>query len=453
MGILDIYGFETFENNSLEQLCINYANERLQQAFILRYLATEHKILKEEGFLEMDIPYTDNSNCVLVIDSHISVFAILNEECQLKRDVKEEEACIRICNALEDTGVVSAPPYHKPNPGFVIKHYAGPVQYEAHGLLHKNKDEVPHEVLQLLTVSSSIFMKKLTSLLDNKDPEFGRRTTRKITTLAKFKFSLDSLMKTLSGCDLHYVRCIKPSLRCLPGQVDKEYMMQQLRACGIIETVCISQAGYPVRMSYSDFIKRYGDRQGVLEVVDASIKLATSVLASKEKENIDNLCRFGHTRMFLSESALHTLEIVRERKRSQAATSLQKYWKRHKCWKQFRKLKEASLTHANDQHQVPHPSYLPPLFPSPAPSRAATRSMGSTPLDFIRIQEYTCQNLPCTGMFNLELLVRGLINASLIGKVCAGHHVSNMLVWGDAPEENGDSNQPIRGHVSPHQHR
>uniref|UniRef100_A0A0P4VVB1 Myosin motor domain-containing protein n=1 Tax=Scylla olivacea TaxID=85551 RepID=A0A0P4VVB1_SCYOL len=343
MGILDIYGFETFENNSLEQLCINYANERLQQAFILRYLATEHKILKEEGFLEMDIPYTDNSKCVLVIDSHISVFAILNEECQLKRDVKEEEACIRICNALEDTGVVSAPPYHKPNPGFVIKHYAGPVQYEAHGLLHKNKDEVPHEVLQLLTVSSSIFMKKLTSLLDNKDPEFGRRTTRKITTLSKFKFSLDSLMKTLSGCDLHYVRCIKPSLRCLPGQVDKEYMMQQLRACGIIETVCISQAGYPVRMSYSDFIKRYGDRQGVLEVVDASIKLATSVLASKEKENIDNLCRFGHTRMFLSESALHTLEIVRERKRTQAATSLQKYWKRHKCWKQFRKLKEASL--------------------------------------------------------------------------------------------------------------
>ncbi|XP_045111406.1 unconventional myosin-XIX-like [Portunus trituberculatus] len=343
MGILDIYGFESFENNSLEQLCINYANERLQQAFILRYLATEHEILKEEGFLEIDIPYTDNSNCVMVIDSHVSVFAILNEECQLKRDVKEEEACVRICNALEDTGVVSAPPYHKPNPGFVIKHYAGPVQYEAHGLLHKNKDDVPLEVLQLLTDSGSVFMKELTSFFDNKDPEFGRRTTRKITTLAKFKFSLDSLMKMLSACDLHYVRCIKPSLRCLPGQVDKEYMVQQLRACGIIETVCISQAGYPVRMSYNDFIKRYGNRQGVLEVVDASMELATSVLAAKEEENIDHLCRFGHTRVFLSESALHTLEIVRERKRAQAATSLQKYWKRHKCWKQFRKLKEASL--------------------------------------------------------------------------------------------------------------
>lgn len=84
---------------------------------------------------------------VLIIFVH-SVSYVFNfikhlpQECQLKRDVKEEEACIRICNALEDTGVVSAPPYHKPTPGFVIKHYAGPVQYEAHGLLHKNKDDV-----------------------------------------------------------------------------------------------------------------------------------------------------------------------------------------------------------------------------------------------------------------------------------------------------------------------
>lgn len=71
-------------------------------------------------------------------------FPFFPQECQLKRDVKEEEACSRICNALENSGIVSKPPFHRPIPGFIIKHYAGPVQYEAHGLLHKNKDEVKY---------------------------------------------------------------------------------------------------------------------------------------------------------------------------------------------------------------------------------------------------------------------------------------------------------------------
>ncbi|MPC28499.1 Unconventional myosin-XIX [Portunus trituberculatus] len=136
----------------------------------------------------------------MVIDSHVSVFAILNEECQLKRDVKEEEACVRICNALEDTGVVSAPPYHKPNPGFVIKHYAGPVQYEAH------------------------------------------------------------------------------------GQVDKEYMVQQLRACGIIETVCISQAGYPVRI-IRDYLKQKN------QALKQTLKVSMVTVVSTSHES----CAAGHS--------------------------------------------------------------------------------------------------------------------------------------------------------------
>ncbi|XP_071527810.1 unconventional myosin-XIX-like [Panulirus ornatus] len=324
-GILDVYGFETFEKNSLEQLCINYANERLQQAFMQRYLATEHQVLKEEGFLNVDVPYTDNTNCVMALDSHVSVFAVLNEECQLKRDVKEDEACDRVCKALEHTGVVYAPSLPRCTPGFIIRHYAGPVKYDAEGLLHKNKDEVPQEVLGLLADSSQDFITHLTLERENTELEKGRRTMRKITTLSKFKSSLDMLMKTLSACDLHYVRCIKPSKRALPGMVGREYILHQLKACGVIETVSMSQAGYPVRISYEDFITRYGRSRKEGDIIAPSIAVAKSVLGTTAEGDIDPLkCRFGYTRVFLSENSLHKLEEVREEKRNQAATCLQK---------------------------------------------------------------------------------------------------------------------------------
>ncbi|XP_042868813.1 unconventional myosin-XIX-like [Penaeus japonicus] len=343
LGVLDVYGFETFDQNSLEQLCINYANERLQQEFMYRYLATEHQVLKEEGFLDVDVPYTDNTDCVVALDSNISVFAILNEECQLKRALKEDEACDRVCKALEDTRVVHAPSSPKRTAGFVVRHYAGPVKYDAKGLLHKNKDEVPLEVRGLLASSSQDFIGGLVSDTSDVDPESGRRTTRKVTTLAKFKASLDTLMRTLARCDLHYVRCLKPNAGSMPGKPDGGYILHQLRACGVIETVRLSQAGYPVRISYEDFISRYGQLSEE-DAVSASQEIARSMLGTTPEGHVDSVkCRFGRTRIFLSESALHTLEEVRELKRIQAATCLQKCWRSYKCARRYKLMRLATL--------------------------------------------------------------------------------------------------------------
>ncbi|XP_064110470.1 unconventional myosin-XIX-like [Macrobrachium nipponense] len=347
LGILDVYGFETFEQNSLEQLCINYTNERLQQEFIRRYLATEHQVLKEEGFLGVDINYTDNSRCVLALDSPISVFAILNEECQLKRAVKEDEACDRVCKALEDTGIVSPPVSPRHTPGFVIRHYAGPVKYDADGLLHKNKDEVPLEVTGLLAASTEDFVGNLITYTTdmNFDTASGRRTTRKITTLSKFKASLDNLMKTLSACDLHYVRCIKPNPYSLTGEPDGQYLLEQLKACGVIETVSISQAGYPARVSYEEFVMRYG--KATEDLVTSAKEVATEVLGTPDGIIDVEKCRFGRTRVFLSESALHTLEHVREAKRNSAATCLQKNWRTHCCVKKYNTILSAIVVLQN----------------------------------------------------------------------------------------------------------
>ncbi|XP_076061703.1 unconventional myosin-XIX-like isoform X2 [Oratosquilla oratoria] len=354
LGILDIYGFETFEHNSLEQLCINYANERLQQEFITRYLATEHMVLLEEGLLDLNLTYSDNAACVAALDSHVSVFAILNEECQLKRIVKEEEACERVVKALEDTGVVYPPSSPRHTAGFVVRHYAGPVSYSAQGLLYKNKDEVPHEISSLLIGSESSYVADL--VLDDSEGDFNsstlslssnsltgtpRRTTRKITTLSKFKSSLDALMRSLTVCDLHYVRCLKPNVSGIKDDPDPAYLLHQLHACGIIETVQISQAGYPVRVSYREFVKRYG-KPGTGDDQNETERIATEALCDGEAISSDQ-CRFGKSIIFLSENAFHILERVRKKKRENATICLQKYFRRWKYRREFLQLKSATL--------------------------------------------------------------------------------------------------------------
>ncbi|KAB7493811.1 Unconventional myosin-XIX [Armadillidium nasatum] len=155
ISILDIYGFEAFDENSLEQLCINYTNERLHHEFTRRYIASEHKVLIEEGF--MDIPF----------------------ECQLKRVLNEDDACLRVCNALQNTGVVT-PAVSRRNSGFLIKHYAGNVSYKSSGLLHKNKDDLPLDVISVLTESSCEFISSFSTRSRKEEIERNEKSRKEV---------------------------------------------------------------------------------------------------------------------------------------------------------------------------------------------------------------------------------------------------------------------------------
>ncbi|KAB7494072.1 Unconventional myosin-XIX [Armadillidium nasatum] len=329
LGILDIYGFEAFDENSLEQLCINYTNERLHHEFTRRYIASEHKVLIEEGFMDIPFVYVDNTICIKALDSPISVFSILNEECQLKRVLNEDDACLRVCNALQNTGVVT-PAVSRRNSGFLIKHYAGNVSYNSSGLLHKNKDDLPLDVISVLTESSCEFISSFSTRSRKEEIERnenqGRKSVRKITTLSKFKSSLDSLINILGYCDLHYVRCLKPNSRNTAGNPDKSFLLEQLKSNGILETVKISQAGYPVRMLYMDFVKRYSfqRKQDFNEKEITYVILAELYGVDENGHPPEQKCRFGKTRIFLSESCLHQLEEHRSYQRNIAATCIQK---------------------------------------------------------------------------------------------------------------------------------
>ncbi|XP_069470806.1 unconventional myosin-XIX isoform X2 [Ambystoma mexicanum] len=258
IGLLDVYGFESFPENSLEQLCINYANEKLQQHFVSHYLKAQQEEYAAEGLEWSFISYQDNQGCVDLIDgSPISIFSLLNEECRLNRSSDAKQLQVRLEKALANNQSISRDKFSK-KPHFIVAHYAGRVSYLIEEMAEKNKDPVPAELIQLLQESQDDLLQKLfpAEQKGEADSKKQNRTTV-VTVVSKFKNSLESLMQILHSTTPHYIRCIKPNMDCKAMTFTKEEVLSQLEACGIVETINISAAGFPIRVSFQNFIERY----------------------------------------------------------------------------------------------------------------------------------------------------------------------------------------------------
>ncbi|KAL0994796.1 hypothetical protein UPYG_G00127270 [Umbra pygmaea] len=256
IGLLDVYGFECFQLNNLEQLCINYANEKLQQHFVAHYLKAQQEEYVSEGLEWSFVQYQDNQSCLDLIEgSPMGVFSLLNEECRLNRASDAKQFRVRLEKELSDNSSMSWDKFSK-LPHFTVAHYAGKVSYQIEGMMEKNKDPVPPELIHLLQKSQNPLLHQLFSDQQTEDP--GTRGLKSVVTVvSKFKSSLESLMKVLYSTTPHYTRCIKPNPECLPLTFKKEEVIMQLEACGIVETIHISAAGFPIRIPYTSFLQRY----------------------------------------------------------------------------------------------------------------------------------------------------------------------------------------------------
>uniref|UniRef100_A0A7N6ATK5 Myosin motor domain-containing protein n=1 Tax=Anabas testudineus TaxID=64144 RepID=A0A7N6ATK5_ANATE len=248
IGVLDVYGFECFQVNNLEQLCINYANEKLQQHFVAHYLRAQQDEYVSEGLQWSFVKYQDNQSCLDLIEgSPISVFSLLNEESRLNRASDAKTLRVRLEKELSDNANISWDKFSKV-PHFTVAHYAGKVSYQIQGMVEKNKDPVPPELISLLQKSNNSLLHQLFT-----DKETEIPTTKglsKVTVVSKFKNSLERLMMILHSTTPHYTRCIKPNPDCQPLTFKKEEVIMQLEACGIVETIHISAAGFPIRVRF-----------------------------------------------------------------------------------------------------------------------------------------------------------------------------------------------------------
>ncbi|XP_056263844.1 unconventional myosin-XIX isoform X3 [Pseudoliparis swirei] len=256
IGVLDVYGFECFQNNNLEQLCINYANEKLQQHFVSHYLRAQQEEYVSEGLEWSFVKYRDNQSCLDLLEgSPVGVFSLLNEESRLNRVSDAKTLRVRLEKELWENANISWDKFSK-EPHFTVAHYAGKVHYQIQGMVEKNKDPVPPELTSLLQKSDNPLLHQIFT-----DKETENPTTKglsKVTVFSKFKNSLESLMKILHTTTPHYTRCIKPNPDCKPLTFKKEEVIMQLEACGIVETIHISAAGFPIRIPFEGFMQRYG---------------------------------------------------------------------------------------------------------------------------------------------------------------------------------------------------
>ncbi|XP_060912196.1 unconventional myosin-XIX [Labrus mixtus] len=352
IGVLDVYGFECFSINNLEQLCINYANEKLQQHFVAHYLRAQQEEYVTEGLQWSFVKYQDNQSCLDLIEgSPISVFSLLNEESRLNRTSDAKTLRFRLEKELHVNSNISWDKFSK-DPHFTVAHYAGKVNYQIQGMVEKNKDPVPAELIELLQKSEDPLLHQIFSDKETESP--NSKGLSKVTVVSKFKNSLESLMKILHTTTPHYTRCIKPNPDCKPLTFKKEEVIMQLEACGIVETITISAAGFPIRILYKNFLQRYGliekrsdfklwsrrvdmEADGSVFIRQEVEKLLHSVLQhddvdplhKRENEKHNSWVHCGRTKVFLTQLMLDLLEDQRKKILSRCAFSIQCCWLRY----------------------------------------------------------------------------------------------------------------------------
>ncbi|XP_027724691.1 unconventional myosin-Vb [Vombatus ursinus] len=361
IGVLDIYGFETFEVNSFEQFCINYANEKLQQQFNWHVFK-----LEQEEYMKEQIPWTlidfyDNQPCIDLIEAKLGILDLLDEECKVPKGTDQNWA-----QKLYD-GHSSSQHFQKPrmsNTSFIVLHFADKVEYHSDGFLEKNRDTVYEEQINILKASKFPLVAEL--FQDDKDTapatsSSGKGASSKISVRSarppmkaankehkktvghQFRTSLNLLMETLNATTPHYVRCIKPNDEKLPFHFDPKRAVQQLRACGVLETIRISAAGYPSRWTYHDFFNRY-------RVLIKKRELANTDKKAICKNVLENLIKdpdafqFGRTKIFFRAGQVAYLEKLRADKVRAATLMIQKTVRGWLQKVKYHRLRGATLT-------------------------------------------------------------------------------------------------------------
>ncbi len=257
IGLLDIFGFENFENNSFEQLCINYANERLQQYFNNHIFKLEQETYKKEGIDWTQVDFIDNNNIIELIDNgKISIFGLLDSEgiTPNASDIKFKNnvyTLLKSNSALVDEDEVENK--------ISIEHFAGIIRYNCENFVEKNLDQLTNDISEALSKSENKLIKKLFESKEKKTKNSSTKPNKlQSDTLSKqFKTQLDELLIMLSQSNPRYVKCIKPNSEKKPKILDSNDVMDQLLCAGVLEAIKIRKQGYNIRRTKEEFYNTY----------------------------------------------------------------------------------------------------------------------------------------------------------------------------------------------------
>ncbi|KAE9048529.1 Myosin-8 [Phytophthora rubi] len=343
IGILDIFGFESLQVNSFEQLCINYTNEMLQQQFNQHVFVYEQEVYVEEGIDFSRLEFKDNGPCLDLIDKKpLGILPLLDEQGMLGRRASDENFIQKLHQTHLPKGKVPEGAtiyYSKPRfatDEFVIHHYAGEVTYNVVGFLEKNDDSLHNDLISLMDSSKCEFLRKLYPLAPTdaaagganpRKPirKMGNKMTGTMTVGRKFRDQMANLMVELKATTPSFVRCVKPNNLRFPQGWNAELILNQLIYLGVMETVRIRRSGFPVRRLFEEFHEKY-------QILTRNVPKDKRVTMT-EKGFCEVILRFiprenwqlGHKKVFLRDSQLRILDNEARKILHEAAIVIQKY--------------------------------------------------------------------------------------------------------------------------------
>nr|XP_015837782.1 PREDICTED: myosin heavy chain, muscle isoform X10 [Tribolium castaneum] len=354
IGVLDIAGFEIFDFNGFEQLCINFTNEKLQQFFNHHMFVLEQEEYQREGIEWAFIDFgMDLLACIELIEKPMGILSILEEESMFPKatDKTFEEK-------LNTNHLGKSPNFLKPKPPkpgqqaahFAIGHYAGNVPYNITGWLEKNKDPLNDTVVDLYKKGTNKLLVEIFADHPGQsgapDAGGGKGRGKKgggfATVSSAYKEQLNNLMTTLRSTQPHFVRCIIPNELKQPGVIDSHLVMHQLTCNGVLEGIRICRKGFPNRMVYPDFKLRYKILNPAAVDKESDPKKCADLILQATGLDAD-LYRLGHTKVFFRAGVLGQMEELRDERLGKIVTWMQSWVRGYLSRKEFKRLQEQRL--------------------------------------------------------------------------------------------------------------
>ncbi|KAL6426891.1 hypothetical protein ACFW04_009267 [Cataglyphis niger] len=356
IGVLDIAGFEIFDYNGFEQLCINFTNEKLQQFFNHHMFVLEQEEYKKEGIDWVFIDFgMDLLACIELIEKPMGILSILEEESMFPKatDKTFEEK-------LNNNHLGKSPNFLKPKPPkpgqqpahFAIGHYAGNVPYNITGWLEKNKDPLNDTVVDQFKKSNNKLLVEIFADHPGQSGDAGGGGGGKggrgkkgggfSTVSSSYREQLNNLMTTLRATQPHFVRCIIPNEMKQPGVIDSHLVMHQLTCNGVLEGIRICRKGFPNRMVYPDFKLRYKILCANAVPEPCEPKKATQIILETINLESDQY-RMGHTKVFFRAGVLGQMEELRDERLGKIVSWMQAYIRGYLSRKDYKKLQEQRL--------------------------------------------------------------------------------------------------------------
>eukprot|EP00644_Phytophthora_capsici_P001487 jgi/Phyca11/562935/estExt2_Genewise1.C_PHYCAscaffold_100543 len=360
IGVLDIFGFESFEYNSFEQLCINYANEKLQQKFTQDVFKAVQEEYEREQITWAHIAYADNSETLALIEGRMGVLALLNEEIVRPRG-NEEGFVSKLSGAyLKQKKLIEFPRISKTQ--FAIHHYAGTVKYEATGFLEKHKDALLSDLSDLMCGSHEPFPQMLFKVKAEIEAaaaaELKRSSSgsRKMggaggdkTVGMQFKQSLNTLMTNINETNVNYIRCIKPNSVKSATVLEDKMVANQLRCAGVIEAICIARAGYPNRLLHAEFAEQFDiflkekEQNQLKEDPEKYGAPHCRFLVKQFKLEMPEEYQMGVTKIYLQKGVLEKLEHAKAQKLFNYVAIIQAQWRGMRARCQYYEMRDALI--------------------------------------------------------------------------------------------------------------